>query len=171
LRGHTTRYSGGLKNISVPQIPLPHDFFQDVETVIAFFIPFEESVAESNFENRNCSKEWATSYIETNRLIYDLNRHIRDCLEIRGFDSAIIPATHNFDPELLISDWSHKHIAFIAGLGTLGTNNMLITEKGCCGRIGSIVTNAAVGRTLKNSHELCLYKYNGSWREMHRTLR
>ncbi len=39
---------------------------------------------------------------------------------------------------------------------------MLITEKGCCGRIGGIVTNAAVGRTRKDGHELCLYKYNGS---------
>lgn len=145
-----------------PTHALPHDFFPDAETVIAFFIPFEESVAESNIENRTCSKEWATAYIETNRLIYDLNRHIRDCLEIRGFDSTIIPATHNFDPESLINDWSHRHIAFIAGLGTLGINNMLITEKGCCGRIGSIVTNAAVGQTPRDGHELCLYKYKGS---------
>lgn len=151
-----------LKKIIGPTHALPRDFLPDAETALAFFIPFEQSVAESNRENRNCSKEWAAAYIETNRLIYDLNTHIRDCLEIREFDTTIIPATHNFDPKSLTSGWSHRHIAFIAGLGTFGINNMLITEKGCCGRIGGIVTNAAVGRTRKDGHELCLYKYNGS---------
>ena len=57
-----------LKKIIGPTHALPHDFLPDAETVITFFIPFEESVAESNMENRNCSKEWAVAYIETNIL-------------------------------------------------------------------------------------------------------
>lgn len=38
---------------------------------------------------------------------------------------------------------------------------MLITEKGCCGRIGSIVTDLELLPTLRSNRENCLYKYNG----------
>ena len=151
-----------LKEIIGPTHALPHDFLQDAETVIVFFIPFEESVAKSNIEKRNCSKQWARAYLETNRLINDIGRHIKENLRMHGFDSATVPVTHNFDPESLISDWSHRHIAYVAGLGTFGTNNMLITKKGCCGRIGSLVTNAAIRHTVRADREGCLHKYNGS---------
>lgn len=36
-----------------------------------------------------------------------------------------------------MSEWSHRHAAYIAGLGIFGINNMLITNKGCVGRIPS----------------------------------
>ncbi len=75
-----------------------------------------------------------------------------------------IPATHNFDERSLISDWSHKHVAFIAGLGRFGLHRMLITEKGCCGRIGSFVIDALVEKTPRPKDEYCLYFYNRSCR-------
>jgi len=151
-----------LKNIVSPSHAQPYDFVPDAETVISFFLPFENSVVHSNIEKHNCSKEWAAAYVETNRLINDLNIYIQRYLFQRGFTSAIIPATHNFNPESLISDWSHRHVAYIAGLGKFGINNMLITEKGCCGRIGSMVTNAFIISTSRDGSEYCLYKFNGS---------
>lgn len=39
------------------------------------------------------------------------------------------------------SNWSERHVAFIAGLGTLSLNRSLITRKGSAGRIGSIVSD------------------------------
>jgi epoxyqueuosine reductase QueG len=104
-------------------------------------------------------------YIETNRLILDLNGYLRDELEKMGFRTAILPATHNFDSERLISDWSHRHIARIAGLGSFGLNNMLIIEKGCCGRLGSIVTTLEITPDLREPVEYCLFKNNGSCRK------
>jgi hypothetical protein len=50
-------------------------------------------------------------------------------LEKSDFRSVILPPTHNFDEKKLISDWSHKHIGFIAGLGKFGLHQMLITKK------------------------------------------
>ena len=55
-------------------------------------------------------------------------------------------ATHNFDEAKLVSYWSQKHVAYMAGLGKFGLHHMIITEKGCCGRLGSIVTNAKISR-------------------------
>ena len=123
--------------------------------------PFADSIAASNSHGEACSREWAVAYIETNRLIFDLNTYLRNQLIQKGYESTIIPATHNFDEKTLLSDWSHRHIAFFAGLGSFGLNNMLITEKGCCGRVGSIVTNVAVEPTGGSGLENCLYKHGG----------
>jgi len=75
---------------------------------------------------------------------------------------AVTPATHNFDPEKLISDWSHRHIAVAAGLGRMGLNNMLITEAGCCGRLGSFVTSLDLAPDPRPEEHACLYLHNGS---------
>jgi epoxyqueuosine reductase QueG len=39
------------------------------------------------------------------------------------------------------SPWSHRHMAYAAGLGTFGMHDFLITEKGCAHRTGSFVVN------------------------------
>ncbi|MBU5437829.1 hypothetical protein KQI42_07405 [Tissierella sp. MSJ-40] len=151
-----------LKEVVSPTHSLPKDFMEEAETVIAYFIPFENNVTKSNSEGKMSSKIWATAYVETNKLILDLNRHLKNKLEEMSYQSEIIPATHNFDTEKLISDWSHRHVAYITGLGGFGLNNMLITDKGCCGRIGTVITNLKIEPTERKDKEYCLYKYNGS---------
>jgi len=75
---------------------------------------------------------------------------------------AVTPATHHFDPVKLISDWSHRHIAYIAGLGRFGVNHMLITASGCCGRFGSFVTSLELELDPRPGKEACLYYHDGS---------
>lgn len=151
-----------LKKIVTPTHALPKDFLNNAKTVIAYFLPFEEKIAKSNIKGKFCSEKWAKAYLETNDLISNLNKYIKAELEKKDYSASLIPATHNFDEEILKSDWSHRHVANIAGLGTFGINNMLITEKGCCGRIGSIITDVEVESSEKIYKENCLYKYNGS---------
>jgi hypothetical protein len=55
--------------------------------------------------------------------------------------------THNFNEEDLTAGWSHKSVAFVAGLGTFGVNRMLITPAGCAGRFGSMVISAEIPPT------------------------
>ena len=57
-----------------------------------------------------------------------------------------------------MSDWSQRHIAYAAGLGTFGLNNMLITKKGCCGRYSTLITNLDIKPDRPLEQELCLYK-------------
>lgn len=151
-----------LKEVVSPSHALPEDFLPEPRTVIAYFIPFQESVAESNIEGKKASREWAVAYVETNRLIHDLNSYIGEEVDKLGYRSTIIPATHNFDEERLISDWSHKHVAYVAGLGKFGLHNMLITEKGCAGRVGTIVTDLPAEPTAGSEGENCLYRADGS---------
>jgi epoxyqueuosine reductase QueG len=141
---------------------LPRDILSEARTVVAFFLPFESSVAASNVGGVLVSREWALAYIETNALIESINRYMKELLESIGNRVETIPPTHNFDREKLVSDWSHRHIAYIAGLGKFGVNNMLITEEGCCGRIGSFVTDCAVPADRREEAETCLYRHDAS---------
>ncbi|HSB05014.1 MAG TPA: epoxyqueuosine reductase [Thermodesulfobacteriota bacterium] len=142
-----------------PSHALPQDLLSTGKTVIAYFLPFENRVQEENAKEESYpSRSWAVAYLETNRLIQDLNEHLKHFLENAGFRTVYTPATHNYDPSILLSDWSHRHIAYIAGLGRLGLNNWLITEKGCCGRIGSFVTEAILSPTPRPEQEFCLHK-------------
>lgn len=151
-----------LKQAVGPGHAMPQDLLPDAKTVVAYFIPFTRDTVKSNISGREASRAWAVAYIETNQLIKDLNQFIYEQLLQQGYTCSRIPPTHNFDKIKLISDWSHRHVARIAGLGTFGLNNMLITEKGCCGRIGSLVTNLKIDPTPKRQGENCLHKIDGS---------
>ncbi|MFW6282146.1 MAG: epoxyqueuosine reductase [bacterium] len=150
-----------LKEIVSPTHGLPTDFLSDAKTVISYFLPFEKSIVNSNIKGNYSSEDWAIAYVETNELIFKLNKYIKKEFEALNYKFTIIPATHNFDEENLKSDWSHRHVAYIAGLGKFGLNNMLITAKGCCGRIGSIITNLKIEPTKRYDIEYCLYKNKG----------
>ena len=151
-----------LKDYISPTHALPRDFLDSAETVICYFLPFTEAVINSNKTGRYSSKLWGVAYIETNRLINKMNEFLKDRLISSGYKAAFVPATHNFNKEKLISDWSHRSAAYIAGLGTFGLNHMLITANGCCGRVGSIITSLKVEPTRRYDRELCLHKINGS---------
>ena len=143
---------------------MPHDILPDAKSIICFFIPFQESIVKSNTEGTMASKEWVNAYIKTNDLIKTINDKIESLMMQNGYKTGKIPATHNFDVNKLISNWSHRHIAYIAGIGTFGANNMLITKNGCCGRCGSIITNYELNeyKQISSIKEKCLKKANGT---------
>lgn len=140
----------------------PQSLLDNAETVISYFIPFSKSIPQSNKTERPASEEWARAYVETNKLIIALNDEIAATLDEKGFDSRVLPPTHNFNKKSLISAWSHKHVAYIAGMGKFGHHHMLITDKGCCGRLGSVITSASIPASTRKQIEYCLYKLNGS---------
>ena len=69
-----------------------------------------------------------------------------------GFNAVYEQPTHNFDSRHLLSTWSHKHIAYVCGLGSFGRNTMLITAGGCAGRFVP-----ATDAYLESSAQAALY--------------
>ena len=130
------------KRVISPTHFLPRDLLPEAGTVVAFLLPFEKSIVSSNITGRLASPGMGTGIRgyqcphskggATYAKIYRKNPVT---------PVFVTPPTHNFDPKILLSDWSHRHVAFAAGLGRFGLHNMLITQKGCCGRIGSFITN------------------------------
>ena len=142
----------------VPNHLTAEDLLPKAKSVVVYFIPFTEEVVKSNILGVKPSNLWALAYVETNKLIEILNRYLAKKLEVEGFESAVIKPTHNFDEETLMSMWSHKHVAYLAGLGTFGVHTMIITERGCCGRLGSLVTTAEFEYNEPLEEEFCLYR-------------
>jgi epoxyqueuosine reductase QueG len=151
-----------LKHLAHPGHLLPTDLLKGARSVIAFFLPFEKAVGRSNDGSRQASREWAAAYDRTNELIGLINQDLANLLDKQGFRTATVQATHNFDHQTLVSAWSHRHAAYIAGLGTFGLNRLLITEQGCCGRLGSLVTDLELAPTPRPGYEFCLHRKDGS---------
>jgi epoxyqueuosine reductase QueG len=147
-----------LKEVVSPSHALPHDLLPGARSVVAFFLPFAPEVGLGNQAGRLASPGWATAYLETNRLIARICRAASQYLLDHGHQAHATPATHNYDPVKMVSDWSHRHVAVITGLGTLGVHNLLITERGACGRLGSIVTTAELEPDPRPEIEGCLSK-------------
>ena len=60
------------------------------------------------------------------------------------------------------SRWSQRHVAYLAGHGTFGINNMLISDVGSVGRYFSLVTAMDIEPDLPVREERCLWKQDGS---------
>ena len=150
-----------LKTIISPTHALPGDIVERARSVITWFVPFHPSIVMSNIPDEESSREWDYAYIETNNMLNTLSKAVHVFITEQGYKASNIPATYNYDPVALKSDWSHRSAAFIAGMGTFGINNMLITEKGCCGRLGSVITTIPLEADTRPDGEFCLYKSRG----------
>ncbi len=153
-----------LNSVAEPTHLMPRDLLPGARSVLSFFLPFASWVVKANARQKEMvAREWATAYVETNALIGRITTHLIQCLAERDIRAAAEPATHNFDPITLISRWSHKSVAVIAGLGSFGLHQMVITDAGCAGRFGSLVIDADLPISPPAEHkERCLYFHDGS---------
>lgn len=150
-----------LKKIIGPTHALPSDIVPGAKSVIVYFVPFEKSIVMSNIPEEESSREWDYAYIETNQMLGELSSYLYKKITEKGYQASNMPPTYNYDQKTLKSDWSHRSSAYIAGIGKFGINNMLITEKGCCGRIGSVITDWELPADERTDEEYCLYKVKG----------
>ncbi len=150
-----------LWSIFIKKIPShlhPREICSNAKSVVVFAIPLSRYAVESNKYGRYPSIQWLKEYLYTNRLISELVEYISKYLKRLGYYSVGIKPTHEFSRVNLRARWSHRHAGYIAGLGTFGLNNLLITEMGCAVRLGSIITEASIEESEKPRYEYCLAK-------------
>lgn len=135
----------------------PEEVLANVKTIVSFFIPFSEKVILDNKKDKKPSDLWIDSYIEINKLINNIAEELVIELNNRNIESATLPATSDFDTVKLVSSWSHRSAAFIAGMGSFGINNILITEKGGAGRYGTIFISKELTPSKRKNLEYCNY--------------
>jgi epoxyqueuosine reductase QueG len=141
----------------------PKEWLTQAKTIISFFLPFSESVRNSNKQDKVWPSEgWLHGRIEGQSLLNNLSLHLERELIKKGYKSVIPSLSKNFwsrtgynDSKSLkeyreaslpvfTSNWSERHIAFLCGLGTFGLSRGLITKKGVAGRFGSIITELSI---------------------------
>ena len=155
-----------IPDVAHPNHMMPCDLLPGARSVIAFFVPFQPDAVRANAEHPQAvAEEWARAYVETNDLIGEITCRLISFLEDRGEAAAAEPATGSFNERSLTSRWSHKSAAVISGLGSFGLHQMVITDAGCAGRLGSLVTEARLPPSSAEPRERCLYFHDGSCRQ------
>lgn len=142
---------------------MPEDLLLGARAIVCFFLPFAPEITYANAkEKERVAREWAIAYHETNALIGQITSRLIELLSQFGIQAATEPATGNFDENTLRSHWSHKSIAVLAGIGSFGLHQLVITDAGCAGRFGSIIIDAELPVDKPKQKERCEYYDSGT---------
>ena len=151
-----------LRRVVSPTHHLPQEFLPGATVVVCYFLPFAPAVERANRGGEEPSAVWVDAYNDTNRMFPVINDEVARLVEGWGYHAASPRDTGFTGDGRILSNWSQRHLAFAAGLGTFGLNNMLITEAGTCGRLFSLVSDLPVAPDAPLAEERCLHKRDGS---------
>lgn len=137
-------------------------------TVVVWVLPIvAETIVSNQRQVSFPSKQWA----QTRHFGEQANDRVRgvaaDFLRQQGHHTVVPPMLDQWfaSYDECVSNWSERHAAFAAGLGSFGLSDALITDVGVCHRIGSLVTEAVIAPTIRQNddpYHRCLYKVKGS---------
>lgn len=155
-----------------PTLRLPEEWLPGAASVVSFFLPFSKAIRDSNRNDLSRPSElWLHGRMEGQLFLNRAAAYLAKLLQEAG-GNVCIPATDPAfsvlrDPTRLdrgeppyVSNWSERHAAFTAGLGTFSLSKHLITEKGVCGRFGSVITDlplTATPRPYTDPYEYCTF--------------
>ncbi len=143
-------------------------------TVISWILPQTRATkADHQKETEYPSKRWATSRFFGESLNNRLRKHVVEILHDLGFEAVapfISPLWERKTSKQygFASRWSERHAAYVAGLGTFGLCDGLITPLGKAMRCGSVVAHISVqptNRPYSDHREYCLYYSGGTCKE------
>jgi epoxyqueuosine reductase len=134
-------------------------------SIISWILPIALDIRKSNrFESQQPSRLWSYTRWYGEKFNEALRVHVVNFLRENGYLATAPGIGPNFkqynNEKGPYSNWSERHIAFVAGHGTFSLSDGFITEKGIAHRCGSIVTNMilpASKRTADNPYSNCSY--------------
>jgi epoxyqueuosine reductase len=141
-----------------------------VVSVISYVLPITyETRLSLRRETTVPSLRWNHTRWNGQDFIYELSRYVVSLLERLGYQAAA-PELADFYkyqklPSGYVYNWSQRHIAYAAGLGTFSLNDGFITPRGIAMRCGSVVTDAGIKytpRMYKDHLANCLFYSDGS---------
>jgi len=139
--------------------------------VISYVLPqTAQTRADEGKEQTLPAERWARSRFYGEQFNCELRLHLAEKLTNAGFP-AVAPerlpdfAYQQSPDQGLASNWSERHTAFVAGLGTFGLSDGLITPWGKAARFGSVVARIdlpASERPYGDNHQAwCLWHARG----------
>jgi epoxyqueuosine reductase QueG len=153
--------------IAFPVTPVPASELK----VISYVLPQTEATRiDQRQEQETPAERWARSRFYGEEINCELRQHLAAALSEAGFP-AVAPerlpgfAYQQSDNYGIASNWSERHTAFIAGHGTFGLSDGLITRWGKAVRFGSVVVKAdlpVTQRAYGDDHQAwCLWYASG----------
>ncbi|SEP22599.1 epoxyqueuosine reductase [Propionispora vibrioides] len=120
----------------------PVEWLPGAVSVISYFLPFTEEIRRPNRRLGIAAREWLYGRIEGELFNNTLRRHLTDTFRQAGWQALAPALDERFAVLERRSNWSERHVAFIAGLGTFSLSRSLITQQGSAGRFGSLIVDA-----------------------------
>lgn len=140
-------------------------------SVICYILP---QTAATRRDQRTATEvpaeRWARSRFHGEEFNCSLRLHLADTLTQAGSPAVAPERLAGFDYRQserfgLASNWSERHTAWIAGLGTFGLSDGLITKVGKAVRFGSVIVKMALEaspRTYAGHQDWCLWHAQGT---------
>ena len=147
-----------------------HDLSEPADvSVISFALPINRETLTSNAkEKEGPSLRWNNTRWQGQDFITELSRHLVSLLESLDIKAVAPDLTPFFKidrlADTIASNWSQRHMAYAAGLGTFSLNEGFITSKGQAMRCGSIVLGLKLKPTQRiyaNHLANCLFFATG----------
>ena len=145
----------------------PEDFLN--VSVISWILPVTSLTREANRRRkRTPARRWGYTRTYRGPFLKTLREYVVKLVSDMGY-LAVAPLAEpyykkNLDEGAMVSNWSERHVAYAAGLGTFSLTGALITERGMAVRCDSVVTDLALPaspRTTQNPFSNCLFYVNG----------
>ena len=137
------------ENIVGPQHMSPHQWLAGGKSVISYFLPFTKKVREANRSSGFPAQEWLYGRIEGELFNKALCQFLEGWFIGKGYEAISPVVDVRFKVVNRRSNWSERHVAYVAGLGTFSLNCSLITKSGSAGRLGSVIVSAPMEPTLR----------------------
>lgn len=135
-------------------------------TVISWIIPSTAATRkEQGAQTKYPSKRWARTRDLGEKFNNVIRKHVTERFESLGIN-AVAPllaphwSRYSEGPYAPCSNWSERHAAYAAGLGTFGLCDGLITPVGKAVRIGSVIAAVRIPpstRPYDDHHAYCLH--------------
>jgi epoxyqueuosine reductase len=123
---------------------LPSEWLDGAKSVISIFNPFTQRIKDSNTGGNMPSYEWLHGRVEGQVYVIEAAQALAEYIRSSG-GQAMVPITDErftvYSQPKIYSNWSERHAAYIAGLGTFSLNRAIITKKGIAGRFCSVITD------------------------------
>jgi epoxyqueuosine reductase QueG len=144
----------------------PDFWLPEAKSVISFFLPFSRALKKTYDRKSSLpSLEWVSGRVNGEVFLNAARRALARYLEKQGGRALIPYLDRRYQTTNARPNWSERHVAFAAGVGTFGHHCGLLTVKGAAGRIGSVVTDLKIVPTKRpytKVYEYCLLHFDGS---------
>ena len=141
----------------IPEEFWPQSIYPEAKTVVVIGLPVQLPIVET------APSIYYHELYNTVNILLDIKAYeISNYLTEMGYPSIYLPRDGYGDINVLLKNpmafFSHKHAAYLAGMGSFGENNVLLTKKyGPRVRFTSIFTSAKMeGDTIKGE-DLCTH--------------
>lgn len=153
------------------QLKYPGPVDKEKLCVVSMVFPQSAEAKTAQSREQKCpAREWIVSRGEWEPMMKEFSGKLVEKLENMGIRCVSIDLQPEFSTMQseslgLSSKWSHRHSAYLAGLGTFGLSEGFITERGKAVRITSLIVEAPLTpteRSYSSYNEWCLYFKDGS---------